>query len=375
MKRKKRKALNEAFAPDTGEELIRLRNTLRWRLTFFVLGIVFLSGILTSLFAIIALVFFDKTPAVVSIRLNPYFLITVLIGACIVISTPIAAVFGKYYLKPIKDLIAATKEVKKGNFDVRVPVTAEHERKTAANEMDLLIRNFNEMAQELGGIEMFRNDFINNFSHEFKTPIVSIRGFARELERGDLSEEQRREYAKIIAEEADRLAKLSISVLELSKLENQQIVSEKTHYDLDEQIRQCILLQESEWSKKDIEMIVELDEVRFFGNEEMMMHVWQNLIGNAIKFTPEGGSVTVRLSMEEGTVTATVSDTGIGMSEEMQAHIFEKFYQGDRSHGRVGYGIGLSLADRVVKLCHGTIGVQSRVGEGSTFTVRLPLEQ
>ena len=376
MRKIKKAIIEEDFPAETGEVLIRLRNTLRWRLSVFILGIIFLSGLLTSLIGIIALAFFDEIPAVVAMRLNPYFLMAILIGACILISTPISVFFGKYYLKPIKDLISATKEVKRGNFDVRVPTTADHvNKKSADNEMDLLICNFNEMAEELGGIEMFRNDFINNFSHEFKTPIVSIRGFARQLQHGDLSEEQQREYAKIIAEEADRLAKLSNSVLELSKLENQQIVSDKTRFHMDEQIRQCILRLEAEWSAKEIDMIPELDEVSFLGNEEMLMHIWSNLISNAIKFTPAGGTVTVRLTADERFVTVSVSDTGVGMSEETQKHIFEKFYQGDRSHASRGYGIGLALVDRIVKLCGGSIAVRSRLDEGSEFTVRLPIAQ
>jgi signal transduction histidine kinase len=377
MKRMKKRMIREEFSAETGEVLIRLHNTLRWRLSFFILEIVFVSGLLTSLIGIIALAFFEEIPAVVAIRLNPYFMMAILIGACIVISTPLSIFFGKYYLKPIKNLISATKELKKGNFEVRVPTTTTMNvsKKSTASEIDLLICNFNEMAEELGGIEMFRNDFINNFSHEFKTPIVSIRGFARQLQHGDLSREEQEEYARIIAEEADRLARLSNSVLELSKLEHQQIVSNKTRFHMDEQIRQCILRLESEWSDKEIDMIPELEAISFVGNEEMLAHVWSNLIGNAIKFTPTGGTVTVRLTADAHFVTVTVSDTGIGMSEETEKHIFEKFYQGDRSHSSSGYGIGLALVDRIVKLCGGSVTVKSEIDAGSEFTIRLPIAQ
>ena len=374
MKKEKRKTEKERTFED-GETLIRFRKTLRWRLSLFVLGIVLLSGLITSMIGIVALVWFDKIPAIVAIRLNPYILMVILICACALISTPISAFFGKYYLKRIKALIAATKEVKKGNFDVRVPESAatnEELEGGTLTEMEMLVRNFNEMVKELAGIEMFRNDFINNFSHEFKTPIVSIRGFAKELRQGNLDEEQQQEYAKIIEEESDRLAKLSISVLELSKLENQQIVTNKTEFYLDEQLRQCILLQEAAWSQKEIDMIPELDEVRFLGNEEMLLYVWSNLLSNAIKFTPVGGSITVRLREQENCVVVTVSDTGIGMSDEVKEHIFEKFYQGDKSHTKAGYGIGLTVVKRVIDLCHGKIDVESSVNRGSTFTVYLP---
>ena len=354
------------------DALFRLRATMRWRLMLFTVSIILVSAVLTAVLSIALFLLFDKLPFVVAMRLNPYIFILILLCTCAVLSAPLSVLFGKYYLAPIKSLIAATKEVKKGNFDVRVKVGSDPEDPTT--EMDLLIVNFNEMARELGGIELFRNDFINNFSHEFKTPIVSIRGFAKELQLGDLDEEQRREYAKIIAEEADRLAKLSTSVLELSKLENQQIITDRTELWLDEQIRQSILLQESAWSQKEIDMIPELEPIKYRGNAELLNHVWRNLVSNAIKFTPEGGIVTVRLTEDERCVIFSVSDTGIGMSEETQAHIFEKFYQGDRSHARAGYGIGLTVVGRVVALCGGEIRVESVLGEGSTFTVSLPKE-
>lgn len=368
---KKDKKTQKKLDSKERQTLIRLRDTMRWQLMLFVLSIMIVSAVLTVLISFVVLILFGWLPALVAIRLNPIFFVGVLFVVCAMISAPLSAFFGKYYLRPIKELSAATKEVKKGNFDVRVPIDLDvHDR--PKTEMDVLISDFNEMVGELGGIEIFRNDFINNFSHEFKTPIVSIRGFAKELQFSDLSDEQRQEYAKIIAEESDRLAKLSISVLELSKLENQQIVSDKTEFYLDEQLRQCILLQESSWSGKGIDMIPELEEVRFFGNEEMLNRVWSNLIGNAVKFTPEGGMIAVRLKVEEDEVVVSVADTGIGMTEETKRHIFEKFYQGEKSHTHAGYGIGLTVVSRVVKLCGGRIDVESTPGEGSTFTVRLP---
>ena len=366
MKRKGKKREGQA------EVNIRLRHTMRWRLMLFVLTIILMSIVLTTLIGTLVFALLGWVPAIGYIRFNSYLFVATLLIVCAIISVPLSVLFGRYYLRPIHTLISATKEVKKGNFTVRVPNEADGELHT---EMDVLFHNFNEMVKELGGIELFRNDFINNFSHEFKTPIVSIRGFAKELQYSDLDEAQKKEYAKIIAEEADRLAKLSISVLELSKLENQQIVTDKTAFELDEQLRQCILLQEPAWSEKEIDMIPELERVEFYGNEEMLGHVWRNLISNAIKFTPTGGIVTVRLTADDDYATVQVSDTGIGMDEETQRHIFEKFYQGDKSHTRAGYGIGLTVVGRVVSLCEGSIEVESRPNEGSTFTVRLPREQ
>ena len=362
---KKSDAAQQSAVP---HEELKLRHTLRWNLTFFVFGIMASAAFLTFTVYLFLLLLFRNSPLILALTVNPIFLCFVLLCVSAIIGTLLSIFLGKHHIRPVKMLSEATKEVKKGNFKVRVDT----ELAPPISEMGVLIENFNEMVRELDGIELFRNDFINNFSHEFKTPIVSIRGFARELQFGDLDEAQRQEYAKIIAEESDRLAKLSINVLELSKLENQQIVIDKSEFFLDEQLRQCILLQESEWTRKNIEMVPELDAVRFFGNEEIMAHIWTNLIGNAIKFTPEYGMVRVRLTADDNHVTVQITDTGIGMSQEVKQHIFEKFYQGDPSHHRSGYGIGLTMAARAVALCNGTITVDSTPGEGSTFTVILP---
>ncbi len=343
---------------------------MRWRLTLFVFVILVVSGVTTAVVYSFLLLLFRFHPLVIALTVNPYTLIVTLLCICSVIGTVLSGFFGKYYLRPLKQLIHATEQVKKGNFKVQV-----ENKSDPITEMGNLITSFNEMVKELDGIEMFRNDFINNFSHEFKTPIVSIRGFAKELQFGDLTEEERQEYAKIIAEESDRLARLSISVLELSKLENQQIVTDKTGFFLDEQIRQCILRQESVWTEKNIEIIPELEEVCVYANEELLSHIWSNLLSNALKFTPACGRISVELKADDKQITIRFSDTGIGMTQEVKAHIFEKFYQGDPSHACGGYGVGLPMVARAVNLCGGSIAVESTPGRGSVFTVTLPREK
>lgn len=345
--------------------------TLRWRLTVFVFSIILFAGLLTALLHLILRLLFASEPLFRILTVNPFVFTAILLGVCSVLATFLAGYFGAYYLRPLKNLIRATKEVKQGNFKVQVQTVDEH----SENEMDVLVNSFNEMVRELDGIELFRNDFINNFSHEFKTPIVSIRGFAAELQQGNLTQEQRQEYARIIVEESDRLAKLSTDVLELSKLENQQILTDLTEFYLDEQLRQCILLFEHAWTEKEIEMIPELEEFRIYSNEEMLSHVWKNLLSNAIKFTPPCGTIGVSLHASESEVTVKISDTGIGMTEEVRSHIFEKFYQGDTSHHHKGYGIGLTMVQRAVQLCGGQIRVESTLGEGSCFSVTLPIRR
>ncbi len=365
--------------PRRKEERDRIRrfSSLRWHLTFFVFAVMLFSCILTlGLFLLINFVL-GFSPLLLLLTFNPSFFILLMLGVCTVIGTVLANAFGRYYLRPLKRLIAATKEVKKGNFKIQIKTEKKKPELpiTLPSEMETLEESFNEMVRELDGIEMFRNDFINNFSHEFKTPIVSIRGFARQLQREDLSETERREYAEIIAEESDRLARLSSSILELSKLENQQLVGEKSEFYLDEQLRRCILLFENLWSEKNIEIIPELEECAVYSSEELLEHIWKNLLSNAIKFTPAGGTVRICLRVDEREITVVFEDSGVGMTEEVKNHIFEKFYQGDPSHHHTGYGIGLAMAQKAALLCEGRIDVESEVGKGSSFTVTLPRER
>ena len=288
--------------------------------------------------------------------------------ACTIIGTGAAAILTKWILYPLQEMISATERISKGDFKVHLQETFD-----AKSDFGILQRSFNHMARELDGIEMFRKDFINNFSHEFKTPIVSIQGFAHQLKAGGLTPEEEREYIRIIADESDRLAKMATNILLLSKLENQAIVTEKTEFYLDEQIRTCLLLLEKQWSSKGIMLNLELDEVRYYFNEPMLAHVWVNLLGNAVKFTPDGGVVSCHLRAISGAVVVTISDTGCGMDEITQKHIFEKFYQGDTSHTGDGNGIGLTIVSRILVLCGGTVRVDSSPGGGSTFTVTLPV--
>ncbi len=288
--------------------------------------------------------------------------------ACTIIGTGAATALTKWILSPLNEMIDATERIAKGDFKV-------HIQETFAEKSDFgrLQRSFNHMAAELDGIEMFRKDFINNFSHEFKTPIVSLRGFAHQLQAGGLSPEEEREYIRIIAAESDRLSNMATNILLLSKLENQAIVTDRTEFYLDEQIRTCLLLLEKQWTDGEIELNIDLDEVKYRFNEDMLSHVWVNLLSNAFKFTPKGGMVTCKLRADETAVTVVISDTGAGMSEDVVGHIFEKFYQGDTSHTGAGNGIGLTIVGRILELCGGTVRVESKLGMGSTFTVTLPV--
>ena len=300
---------------------------------------------------------------------NPLFRMLAMPTLLLVFILTLAAGMGRSKLRPMDDLVHAMHAVSQGDFSVRV------DAEDVPGDMGELASSFNDMATELGSLELFRKDFINNGSHEFKTPIVSIRGFAKQLEREDLTEEQRKEYLDIIVSESDRLANMASNVLLLSKLENQTIVTDREDYRLDEQLRRCVLLLEKQWSEKDLELDLELEEVVYRGNEEMMNHVWVNLLNNAVKFSPAGGTLRVRLRREGNEAVCTVGDEGPGMDGDTRRRIFEKFYQGDTAHATEGNGLGLSLVKRIVDLCGGSIEVDSAPGRGSAFTVRLPLAE
>lgn len=273
-------------------------------------------------------------------RRSPFVPLVNFLFTAVVVGTVVSALVGHKVTQPINRLSAALKEIARGNFDVRSP-----EDKGLPEVRDMQ-RNFNVMAQELSGIETLRNDFVVNVSHEFKTPIAAIEGYAALLQNGDLTGADREEYTRLIIQSTQKLSMLTSNILRLSKLENQEIVPGKTRFSLDEQLRQALLLLEGQWSNKGIELDIELMPVQFYGSEELLLQVWLNLLGNAIKFTPHYGTVSARLIERGGQVTVAISDTGVGIPPEAQPYIFEKFYQGDRTRAAEGNGLGLALVWR-----------------------------
>nr|MBP7401065.1 HAMP domain-containing histidine kinase [Clostridia bacterium] len=227
--------------------------------------------------------------------------------------------------------------------------------------MNKFINSFNHMASELGSVEMLRNDFINNLSHEFKTPIVSVSGFARMLRRDDLTPEERDEYLDIIIQESDRLAELSTNILNLSKIENQHILTDKQEVNVSEQIRLAVALLEKKWSKKNIDIQFDSEEVHVSGNAEMLKQVWINLIDNAVKFSPEYGTVKIDARQSPDRIEVSVANEG-EMSEEAAKHVFDKFYQGDPSHTEQGNGLGLTIAQKITELHRGTLRAERTTG-------------
>ena len=274
--------------------------------------------------------------------------------------------------RPVKVITDAANQIMAGDFSTRI----EPLHGVAVEGFNEIIRAINAMAAELEGTETLRTDFIANVSHELKTPLAVMGNYATMLQRPGITEEEKNEYAKAISEAARRLAQLITNILKLNKLENQQIFPSPTEFDLGEQLCECLLTFEDVWEAKDLQIETEIaDDVRIKSDPELLSLVWNNLISNAVKFTPRGGTVGVEMKTEGGDVLVTVRDTGCGISPETGRHIFEKFYQGDTSHAAQGNGLGLALVKRVVDILSGEIQVQSTLGRGSVFTVRLRREK
>ncbi len=276
----------------------------------------------------------------------------------------------KTYEEPMHRLAKATAKVAQGDFSVYVPPLHTADK---LDYLDVMILDFNTMVEELGSIETLKTDFFSNVSHEMKTPLAVIQNYAQLLQKENLTEEERREYSESILQSTRKLSSLITNILKLNKLEKQTIRPAPEQYDLCQQLCDCALQFEDAWEKKDIEFIAELeDRVVIEADPGLLELVWTNLLSNAVKFTPPGGTVTLTQTSNEREVTVSVSDTGCGMDEKTLRHIYDKFYQGDTSHSTEGNGLGLALVQRILQLSNGTITVKSRVGQGSTFTVRLP---
>ena len=270
--------------------------------------------------------------------------------------------------RPTKVITEATERIMSGDFSVRIKPM----QSSGMEGFNQIAMEINLMAEELSSVETLRTDFIANVSHEMKTPLAVMQNYGTLLQAPGLSEDQRMEYAKGVTDASRRLAEMMTNILKLNRLENQQIFPETTEFDLGEQLCECLLQFENEWEKKNIEIDTDLaEDIRVEADAELLSLVWNNLFSNAFKFTEDGGTVSVSLTATEHHAVVKVCDSGCGMTPEVGAHIFEKFYQGDTSHSVQGNGLGLALVKRVIDIMQGEIGVESVVGKGSIFTVKI----
>ena len=294
----------------------------------------------------------------------PYTIRVLLI--CILSGAAIAVGLSKIFVSPMMKLGDAMRKVAGGDFTVRLDCTSK------IRDVREVYGSFNTMVKELGNTETLQTDFVSNVSHEFKTPINAIEGYASLLQDSQLTDEQKNAYIDKIIFNTRRLSDLVGNILLLSKVNNQTISLKASTFRLDEQVRQSILALESKWEKKEIEFDIDLDEIEYTGYENLLSHVWLNLIDNAVKFSPQNGQIRIRLKQLDGSVTFSIWDNGLPIPEADIGRIFNKFYQGDNSHASEGNGLGLALVSKIVAAAHGTINVTSSEDAGTEFVVALP---
>ncbi|WP_171028922.1 HAMP domain-containing sensor histidine kinase [Vagococcus zengguangii] len=300
---------------------------------------------------------------------HPYLPIALILTISVLIGTVLSAGSARKILKPLTDFNAALAKVTQGDFDVALN---EHQH---TKEIRELYTNFNKMTKELSSIETLRDDFIVNVSHEFKTPLTAIEGYATLLQDEHIEDYERQDYTQMIIQSVHQLSTLTGNILQLSKIENNTMPLDKEFFRLDEQLRQVIVFLEPEWSAKQIDLQLELDRLDYYGNKSLLFQVWNNLISNAIKFSEENDSIYVQLTTENEQIKVVIRDTGIGMSDSVRQKAFDKFYQGDRTRHTFGNGLGLALVKRIIDMSYGTISLESAEHVGTTFTILLPFEQ
>ncbi len=334
------------------------KNNIAVQIALFLIGIFGTSMLVVSWVAIFlydANLFDQRRPALLLLAVCT---ISMLIGIIL------TRIIGRKLFSKLQELSNATKEVARGNYLIHI------ESNTRATIVNETIDNFNTMVRQLASTEVLRNDFVENVSHEFKTPIAAIEGYVTLLQRKDISSEMKDEYVEKIIYNTKRLSSLTGNILLLSRIENQEVEIEKELFDLSEEVRSAIVSLESKWLKKGLDLDIDMEEVAYIGNKELLQHAIINVIDNSIKYNKHGGKLTIVVKQEEKIIIKII-DTGIGMSQEVLGRAYEKFYQGDTSRTSQGNGLGLSLVSRIIKLHGGTISLTSTDGEGTTCIMTL----
>jgi signal transduction histidine kinase len=342
----------------------------RFALTLLVTICVFVVMLVTALisYGVVSFLLTENIFHInISAEITPQFALLSMLIVSLIIGVVLSVVMSHIMVKHVSRLIDNMNHLASGDFKTRLEFSEPICNHPTVREVT---ESFNRMAEELEHTEMLRGDFVNNFSHEFKTPIVSIAGFAKLLKKGNLTEEQRAEYLDIIEEEALRLSEMATNVLNMTKIENQTILTDVTRYNLSEQIRSCVLLLEKRWTDKNLELSLEFDEHDICACEELLKQVWINLIDNAVKYSPEYGMIVIKICEEGDFYHISIANSGIEIPQEKRQKIFEKFYQADESHSSPGNGIGLSIVKSVVDLHGGRVSVECKCGI-TTFHVWL----
>lgn len=337
-----------------------------------VFAIIIFISILISSFITAAIGYYlvDSGALVGRIDNNHYAarILLVIIASSLFAGAAISAAISKFISKPIRKMLFQIRRLSSGDYKARLDF-GRYLRKLS--DFSMVAKEFNILAEELESTEMLRSDFINNFSHEFKTPIVSIAGLAKLVNTSEITDEQKKEYLSAIEKESMRLSYMATNVLNLTKIENQSILGDVKEFNLSEQLRNCFLLFEPQWTEKNLDFDIDFNEYIVKGNEGLLKEVWINLISNAIKFTPDNGMIKIKINENANDLLISITNTGSEIAPENQKKIFNKFYQEDESHATKGNGIGLAIVKKVVDLHKGSVVVSSQ-NNITTFTVRLP---
>lgn len=344
-------------------------------LTFKVIIGCFNGILLTALIILIITFILQRTHLInggIGGPLGPIWTIIIMFLASIVVGTIISTVILNRVIKPFRELTQAIHKIEEGFYQVKLEEVKGLEDDSEINDF---IRSFNDMAKKLSETETLSADFISNVSHEFKTPLMTIQGYVTLLNDDQLTKEERSKYIDIISEATRKLTNLTSNILKISKLENNKIEISNKEYNVSEQIRETIILLEASWEAKNIDFDLTIPECSIVNDEELLEQVWMNIISNAVKFSHENGTIKIYLSSSDDLVSVSIVDNGIGMSEDTIHHIYDKFYQGDKSHSSEGNGLGMSLVKKIVDVCGGTIDIKSSLGSGTTIIVKLPVSR
>ncbi len=348
----------------------KLSNSIRAKGTVIAIAIMFLSCFVSfALMTVLFLVFHynDQLSIYEAHELyGRYMLVTLVL--CVALGSSLLYFVIRKISDPIIQISEATKEVAKGDFSMKIDYKSD-------DEIGILARNFNVMTAELSNMEYLRKDFISSVSHELKTPIASIQGFAEMLQNKNVTEENYQAYTNIIIEETKRLSHLSSNMLRLSKLDHQFIPESTNPFSIDEQIRRTVVLLEEKWSSKNLGFDIDLEKMDYMGDEAMIQQIWMNLIDNAIKFSRESGLISIQGKKNRDYVVIEIKDQGVGISQVDQRRVFEKFFQADKSHSIEGSGLGLAIVKKIVEIYGGEIDFTSEIGYGTSCIVRLPFKK
>ena len=345
------------------------RNTLQGKIIVYFFTTILLSNIITffAVSPIINRITSNNGKRIILIIKEFHGIKFLILSISFIICVTSLCFISTLVVKQIKKLTKAMNEVAEGNFDI-------HLQTKEKDEIAQLIFHFNEMTKKLKNTAYIQKDFVNNISHELKTPIASIQGFAKILKNNNLKDEDREEYLNIIIDESKRLENLSSNILRISKLENQDVLENQSKFSLDENIRKSILLLQNKWIEKNIGFNLNLPKTYYYGDEELFIQVWTNIIENAIKFSDENTEIKIKIEKSIDLIKVYIEDEGIGMTDEVKEYIFDKFYQEDNSRGSKGYGLGLAIAKRIVELSNGQIEVESEINKGSIFIISLRMD-